>query len=84
MRNRWIYMSLRLKFYPITEKSYSNRSNLSVIGKETYQSQHEISSFWDFFSCLTWISQAINCILKLREIEINKLKFIINYLIFDL
>ena len=62
MRNRWIYMSFRWKFYSITEKSYSNRSNLSVIGKETYQYQHEISSFWDFFSCLTWISQAVNCI----------------------
>ena len=34
MRNRWIYMSFKWNFDPITENSYCNRSNLSVIGKK--------------------------------------------------
>ena len=34
---RWIYMSFKLKFYQITEKSYCNRFNLSVIGKKIHE-----------------------------------------------
>ena len=60
-------MSFKWKFYPITENSYSNRINLSVIGKETYKLQHEISSFWDFFSCLRWITEARKCIIYDRN-----------------
>ena len=34
MRNRWIYMSFKWDFDPITENSYCNKSDLSVIGKK--------------------------------------------------
>ena len=37
MRNIWIYMSFKWNFDPITENSYCNRSNLSVIEKKNHK-----------------------------------------------
>ena len=34
MRNIWNYISFKWSFNPITENSYCNRSNLSVIAKK--------------------------------------------------
>ena len=57
-------MSFEWNFYQITENSYWNRSNLSVIRKKIHKIQHEIWYFWHSFSCLKWITETRNFISK--------------------
>ena len=49
MRNIWNYISFKWSFNPITENSYCNRSNLSVIGKKIQKYEMKFELFDIYF-----------------------------------
>ena len=49
MRNIWNYISFKWSFNPITENSYCNRSNLSVIGKKIQKYDMKFELFDIYF-----------------------------------